>query len=206
MGSDGKGRGKLASDREGSVTCRMGTQFGFRVYAHPLTVVDVLIVSIDAAGKETLKPEITWSKEEDKDVLVNSRALNSIFNGVDQNVFKLINTCSSTKEALKMVEDETLAEFNVHVLDLANESFTLGEKLTDTKLVRKVLRSLLPRLNMKVTAIEKANNIIVMRLDELFGSLRTFKLSVKDNSSKKKNNLAFQGVSEETTKLTSKVP
>lgn len=105
-----------------------------------------------------------------------------------------------------MVEDETLAEFNVHVLDLANESFTLGEKLTDTKLVRKVLRSLLPRLNMKVTAIEKANNIIVMRLDELFGSLRTFKLSVKDNSSKKKNNLAFQGVSEETTKLTSKVP
>ncbi|TYK19518.1 gag-pol polyprotein [Cucumis melo var. makuwa] len=105
-----------------------------------------------------------------------------------------------------MVEDETLAEFNVHVLDLANESFTLGEKLTDTKLVRKVLRSLPPRLNMKVTAIEKANNIIVMRLDELFRSLRTFKLSVEDNSSKKKNNLAFQGVSEETTKLTSKVP
>ncbi|KAA0051492.1 uncharacterized protein E6C27_scaffold174G00110 [Cucumis melo var. makuwa] len=32
MGSEGKGRGKLASDREGSVTCHMGTQFCFRVY------------------------------------------------------------------------------------------------------------------------------------------------------------------------------
>ncbi|KAA0056389.1 hypothetical protein E5676_scaffold120G002710 [Cucumis melo var. makuwa] len=32
MGSKGKGRGKLASDREGSVTCHMGTQFCFRVY------------------------------------------------------------------------------------------------------------------------------------------------------------------------------
>ncbi|KAA0059503.1 hypothetical protein E5676_scaffold1193G00060 [Cucumis melo var. makuwa] len=29
---EGKGRGKLASDREGSVTCHMETQFCFRVY------------------------------------------------------------------------------------------------------------------------------------------------------------------------------
>ncbi|KAA0040714.1 hypothetical protein E6C27_scaffold529G00360 [Cucumis melo var. makuwa] len=27
-----KGRGKLASDREGSVTCHMGTQFCFLIY------------------------------------------------------------------------------------------------------------------------------------------------------------------------------
>ncbi|KAA0038061.1 uncharacterized protein E5676_scaffold237G001290 [Cucumis melo var. makuwa] len=32
MGSEGKGRGKLASDKEGSVTCHLGTQFCFRVY------------------------------------------------------------------------------------------------------------------------------------------------------------------------------
>ncbi|KAA0041661.1 hypothetical protein E5676_scaffold234G00760 [Cucumis melo var. makuwa] len=29
---EGKGRGKLASDKEGSATCHMGTQFCFRVY------------------------------------------------------------------------------------------------------------------------------------------------------------------------------
>ncbi|KAA0046979.1 cytochrome P450 77A3-like [Cucumis melo var. makuwa] len=29
---EGKGRGKLASDREGSVTCHMRTQFCFRIY------------------------------------------------------------------------------------------------------------------------------------------------------------------------------
>ncbi|KAA0042482.1 hypothetical protein E5676_scaffold334G00350 [Cucumis melo var. makuwa] len=32
IGSKGKGRRKLASDREGSVTCHMGTQFCFCVY------------------------------------------------------------------------------------------------------------------------------------------------------------------------------
>ncbi|KAA0046192.1 hypothetical protein E5676_scaffold688G00120 [Cucumis melo var. makuwa] len=31
MGSEGKGRGKLASDKEGSVTCHMRFQFCFRV-------------------------------------------------------------------------------------------------------------------------------------------------------------------------------
>ncbi|KAA0037838.1 ribulose-1,5-bisphosphate carboxylase/oxygenase large subunit [Cucumis melo var. makuwa] len=29
---NGKGRGKLVSDREGSVTCHIGTQFCFRAY------------------------------------------------------------------------------------------------------------------------------------------------------------------------------
>ncbi|KAA0063432.1 retrotransposon gag protein [Cucumis melo var. makuwa] len=34
----GKGRGKLASNREGSVTCHMGTQFCFRVYVSMLHI------------------------------------------------------------------------------------------------------------------------------------------------------------------------
>ncbi|KAA0062386.1 hypothetical protein E5676_scaffold313G002220 [Cucumis melo var. makuwa] len=37
MGSKGKGRGKLASDREGFIACHMGTQLCFRVYGTPHT-------------------------------------------------------------------------------------------------------------------------------------------------------------------------
>ncbi|TYK19674.1 gag-pol polyprotein [Cucumis melo var. makuwa] len=37
----------------------------------------------DAAGKTTLKPEITWTKEEDEESLENWRSLNALFNGVD---------------------------------------------------------------------------------------------------------------------------
>ncbi|TYK15834.1 putative mitochondrial protein [Cucumis melo var. makuwa] len=40
---EGKGRGKLASDREGSVTCHMGTQYGFLVIAGN----DVMIIHDD---------------------------------------------------------------------------------------------------------------------------------------------------------------
>lgn len=41
-----------------------------------------------------------------------------------------------------MFDDESIVEFNVHVLDIANEAFSLREKISDTKHVRKVLQSL----------------------------------------------------------------
>ncbi|KAA0041632.1 gag-pol polyprotein [Cucumis melo var. makuwa] len=85
----------------------------------------------------------------------NPSALNAIFNGVDLNVFKLINSCSTTKdawrilevayegtskvkisrqqlitskfEALKMFEDESVFKYNERVLEIANEPLLLGE-------------------------------------------------------------------------------
>ncbi|TYK08228.1 gag-pol polyprotein [Cucumis melo var. makuwa] len=96
-----------------------------------------------------------WTKDEDDAAVGNSGALNALFIVVDPNIFKLINTCKSTKDAsdilevafegtskvkisrlqiltsqfevLQMDEDETIVEFNVCVLDIANESDALGE-------------------------------------------------------------------------------
>ena len=76
------------------------------------------------------------------------------------------------------------------MLDLANETFALGEKITESKIVQKVLRSLLSRFSMKVMAIEEANDITTMKLDELFGSLCTFEFSFEDQEQKKKNGTA----------------
>ena len=45
------------------------------------------------------KKEEDWTKEEDEEALANSKALNAIFNGVDKNMFILINTCTVAKEA-----------------------------------------------------------------------------------------------------------
>lgn len=41
-----------------------------------------------------------------------------------------------------MQEDETIVEFNVRLRDVFNKSLTLGEKISEEKLVRKILRSL----------------------------------------------------------------
>lgn len=38
-----------------------------------------------------------------------------------------------------MNDDESIAEFNVRLLDIANESFALGEKISEERLVKKIL-------------------------------------------------------------------
>jgi len=84
-----------------------------------------------------------------------------------------------------MHEIETISEFNSRLCDIANESFALGEKIPEAKLVSKTLRSLPQRFAYKVTAIEEAKNIETMRLDELMGSLRTFEMHLSQNKKEK---------------------
>lgn len=45
-------------------------------------------------------------------------------------------------ENMKMLEEETTNDFYVRVRDLSNESQSLGESMSDAKLVKKILRSL----------------------------------------------------------------
>lgn len=86
-----------------------------------------------------------------------------------------------------MMEDEDIHDYYLNIIDIVNSFDSLGEKMPDDKLVRKILRSLPKRFDMNVTAIEEAQDISSMKVDELIGSLQTFELA---NGFKKKN-IAF---------------
>jgi len=62
-------------------------------------------VVMNTYGKATaeLKPKDDWSKEEDELALGNSKALNALFNGVDKNKFRYINTCIVAKDAWEIL-------------------------------------------------------------------------------------------------------
>ncbi|KAK2362825.1 gag-protease polyprotein [Trifolium repens] len=177
-------------------------------------------------GSSILKGEGDWTPDEEAESNSNSKALNVIFNGVDENIFNLINTCTEAKQAweilqtahegtskvrmsklqlltskfenLRMEDDETILEFNTRVRDIANSCFALGEKIPEEKLARKILRSLPKRFSMKVTAIEESQDLSTMKVDELIGSLQTFEMTFEDRPEKKLKNLAFK--SEESQK------
>lgn len=55
-------------------------------------------------GLTSLKPEVEWIDARDEEALGNSKALNAIFNGMDMNMFRLINTCSVAKEACEILK------------------------------------------------------------------------------------------------------
>ncbi|MCI20453.1 gag-protease polyprotein, partial [Trifolium medium] len=136
-------------------------------------------VIIDKDGRPTteLKPEEDWSKEEDELALGNSKALNSLFNEVDKQMFKLIKKCTTAKDAweilktvhegtskvkisrlqllttkfenLRMKDDESIHEFHMTILDYDNQFDSLGEKISEETLVRNILRSLPKKFDMK---------------------------------------------------------
>ena len=58
-------------------------------------------------------------------------------------------------EELKMSEDESFDSFYGKLNEMVIGKFNLGEKTKDSKIVRKILRSLSESFRAKVTAIEE---------------------------------------------------
>ena len=86
-----------------------------------------------------------------------------------------------------MKEDESIQEFHMNILDLANAFDALGEKMSEEKMVRKILWSLPKRFDMKVTAIEEAQDISEMMVEELIGSLQNFEIIINNRVEKEDN-------------------
>ena len=74
-------------------------------------------------------------------------------------------------EEIKMEEDESFDEFYAKLKDVVNSAFNLGETILESKIVRKVLRSLPKRFHAKIIAIEELKNIDKISLIELVGNL-----------------------------------
>ena len=70
-----------------------------------------------------------------------------------------------------MEEDETFDEFYTKLKDIVNLAFNLGEQIPKSKIMRKVLRSLLERFHAKVTAIDESKDIDTIPLTELIDNL-----------------------------------
>ena len=72
--------------------------------------------------------------------------------------------------------------------------FNLGEKMEDSKIVRKILRSLPESFCAKVTAIEESKDLDEIKVQELIGSLQTYELSLP--SQRKSKTLALKMINE----------
>jgi RNA-binding protein YhbY len=104
-----------------------------------------------------------------------------------------------------MLEDETFREFYSKMSDLRNSIVSLGKFVLDAKLIRKILRALPEHFRIKVTTIEDSKDLEEIKIEELVGSLQTYKLSfplvkkvktIALKASKKKAKVSFEEDSE----------
>ncbi|KAL5560145.1 hypothetical protein UlMin_036356 [Ulmus minor] len=117
-----------------------------------------------------LKPRSKWSTQEKRDSNMNYKALNATLCGVDDLNFRYIQNCKIAKdtwekletahegteavkrsklqmltsqfESIRMEEGEKIANFYAKLIDITNRSCLLGEEYVQSKIVRKILRSL----------------------------------------------------------------
>ena len=157
----------------------------------------------------------------------NSRALNALCSAVTNEEFKKISSTKTAKEAwtilqttyeeikavkdsklqrlttsfeeIKMEEDESFDEFYAKLKDIVNPAFNLGETIHESKIVRKMLRSLLERFHAKITAIEESKDINKIPLTQLVGNLQTYELGLtRIGKSVKGKNITLKAKSSDT--------
>ena len=97
-------------------------------------------------------------------------------------------------EELKMSKDESFNSFYGKLNEMMIGKFNLVEKMEDSKVVRKILRSLLESFCAKVTVIEESKDLNEIKIQELIGSLQTYKLSLP--SKRKSKSLALKTINE----------
>ena len=70
-----------------------------------------------------------------------------------------------------MSDDESFDSFYGKLNEVVIGKFNLGEKMEDSKIVRKILRSLPESFHAKVTTIEKSKDLDDIKVQELIGLL-----------------------------------
>ncbi|KAG9454377.1 hypothetical protein H6P81_007281 [Aristolochia fimbriata] len=115
--------------------------------------------------KRVVKPSSERNDVEDRLSNCNSKALNAIFGGIDEEQFRRVSACTTTKETWKILEvhyeetesvravklqmlmtqfvlmrmrdDETILEFEGKIRDIANQSANLGDRIPQDQLIKK---------------------------------------------------------------------
>jgi hypothetical protein len=88
-----------------------------------------------------------------------------------------------------MSDDETSDDFYASLNNIVYSSLNLGKKISNNKIVRKIMRSLPEKFRDKVTVIEVCQDLDTIKVEELVGSLKAYDLTFLRP---KKKNLALK--------------
>ncbi|XP_027771422.1 uncharacterized protein LOC114076508 [Solanum pennellii] len=95
-------------------------------------------------------------------------------------------------EILMMKSGESIASFLSRAMTIVSQMRSYGKKVTDQIIVEKVLRSLNPKFDHVVAAIEESKDLSVFFFDKLMGSLQSHEARI-NRSVEKNEEKAFQG-------------
>ncbi|MQL77239.1 hypothetical protein Taro_009651 [Colocasia esculenta] len=126
------------------------------------------------------------------------------YEGTDKVKETRIDILVTQYERFQMQSDESITQMFSRFTDITNGLAGLGKVYDVPDMVRKILRSLPSSWTPKVTAIEEANDLKLMSLEKLIGSLMAHEINMErlgESSSRKKRSNALKAnedISEES--------
>ena len=179
-------------------------------------------------GKSVKKNEDQYTQDDFARLSKNCKAMHILYCGLDANEYNRISACESAKEMwdklvvtyegtsqvretkinmlvhqyelFKMQPGETIKEMFTRFTDITNNLKSLGKTYTNEEMVRKVLRCLpKSKWGPKVTAIEEAQDLKTLAMDDLLGKLLTHEIHLKEDEEElqPKKGIAFKTTREE---------
>jgi len=180
-------------------------------------------------GARVPKLESEFNQTDLEIVAKNYRAINLLYCGLDANEFNRVSSCTSAKEIwdklvvtyegtsqvkeskisiflrqyelFKMTKEESVKEMFTRFTEIINNLNSLGRTFTNEEKVRKILRCLpKSKWGPKVTAIEEAQDLTLLTLDDLLGKLITHEMSLNEEDGElpsTSRNLALKAKKEE---------
>ena len=111
--------------------------------------------------------------------------LQTVHKGIKAVKINKLQQLTSKFKSIRMSDDESFDEFYAKLNDIVNFAYNLGEIYDQPKVVRKILRSLTENFRPKVTVITESKDVDSIPLDELVGSLQSYKLDLPKTSKSK---------------------
>ena len=155
--------------------------------------------SVEYGWEKPTTPVSEWQTSQKKATAFNSKAMNAIFNAISIEEFKRISNVevahtvwnilqvvhegtkaikinklqqlTSKFESIRMSDDESFDEYYAKLNNIVNSAYNLSEIYDQSKIVRKILRSLTEDFRLKATAITESKDVDSIPIDELVGSL-----------------------------------
>ena len=118
--------------------------------------------------------------------------LEKSFGGAEKVKEVRLQTHKRTYELLQMEDSENISDFFTRVTKLVNQIKTCGETLTTRAVVSKILRSLAPKFDHIVVAIEEGKDLSKLTKEELQGTLESHEQRMNERAAgKSKSDVAL---------------
>ncbi|KAH9672087.1 hypothetical protein KPL70_017595 [Citrus sinensis] len=173
-------------------------------------------------GEDIPKPSRDWNDFEKRKASLNSKTMNALFCALDKKEFHIVSSCESANEIwhklevvyegtnqvkeskisrytrqyelFQMEQNENVYSMYTRFTDIVNTLGALGKTFSNSEKVKKIIRSLPKEWRQKRIVIEEANDLNILPIDDLIGSLISYEedLATEKGHKEKKKNIALK--------------